>query len=136
MDQEAGGIGGGGEGEEEWGGVAGDGGRRALEGEGAKAGDAGDGVGRDEAVDVDELAGLDGVSVAVREGEGDVGGVEGVGKLEVEAGGRRPEVGGGGGDAGDLKDRGAMLGGENLGGVGRRGGGHGLEELEEGAGGY
>lgn len=82
-----------------------------------------------EAVDIDELTELqaireDEVDVAV--GEADVGGVEGVGELDVEAlvG---PEVGAGesGYDADDLQKSGAVVAGDFDVGV------HGLEELQE-----
>lgn len=82
VDEEGGWVGGGGEGEEEGLGVAVDWGRGAAEEwDGSEVGYAGDGVGGEEAVEVDELAELDGVGIAIGEGEGDVGGVEGVGEL-------------------------------------------------------
>lgn len=85
----------------------------------------------DEAVDVDELAEVEAVvedEIDVAVGEGDVGGVEGVGEVDEEAV-VGPEVGGAGGEGGDdadhLEKRGAVVAGD----FGRRV--HGLEELEE-----
>ena len=57
-------------------------------GEGAEAGDGGEGGVEEEAVDVDELAEVEAVGedeVGVGVGELDVGGVEGVRELQVEA---------------------------------------------------
>lgn len=97
--------------------------------DGADSGDAGDRGVEIEAVDVDELAELEAVGedeIGVFIGEGDVGGVEGVGELDVETlvG---PEVGAGegGDDADDLKEGGAVVAGDFGGGV------HGLEKAEE-----
>lgn len=80
-----------------------------------------------EAVNVDELAQLESVGenqFGVAVGEGDVGGVEGIGELNVEAM-VGPEVGTGKSrdDTDYLEESGAVVAGDPHGGV------HGLEEL-------
>lgn len=96
-----------------------------VSGDGAEANCAGEGRGiESEGVDVGELAEADAVGedeVVVGIGEGDVGGVCGIGKLDEEA----AISGGVGQDAEDLEEDGAVL----PGGLGV--GIHGLEKLEE-----
>lgn len=82
-------------------------------GEGAEGGDRGEWGIEVEAVNVDELTNLETVredEIGVRVREEDVGGVEGIGEVEVEAlvG---PEIGAGEGrnDSDDLEERGAVI---------------------------
>lgn len=101
--------------------------KRVAAGDGAEAECAGDRRGiKLEAVDVGKLAELDAIGadeVVVGVGEGDVGGVGGIRELDEEA-----VIGRGGGrDAEDLEEDGAVIAGDL--GVGI----HGVEELEEGA---
>lgn len=100
-------------------------------GEGADGGDRREGRIELETVDVNELAQLEAVGedeVSVGVGEKDVGGVEGVGEVEVEAlvG---PEIGAceSGDDSDDLEERRTVVAGDAGVGV------HGLQHFEENA---
>ena len=82
-----------------------------------------------EAINVDKLAELEAVGedqFGVAVGKGDVGGVEGIGELDVEAV-VGPKVGASesGDDSDDLEERGAVVAGNASGGI------HRLKELEE-----
>lgn len=85
---------------------------------------------KEEAIEVYKLAQLEAIGeyeISVAVGEGDVGGVEGIGKLHVKSVVRPERVRGGerGNDSDDLEEGAAVVAGDFGGGV------HRLEEFEE-----
>lgn len=103
--------------------------KRVTAGDGANAGNAGYRGVKFETVDVDKLTELQPIGedeIDVTFGEGDVGGVEGIGKLDIEPM-IRPEIGAGQcrDYANNLQEGRAVFSGDAGAGV------HGLQQLEQ-----